>query len=118
MSDRLILRRLHWERLEPGRLRFRFAAAWPDGTTALVHRPRDREAPAMTASDRAIRALEALGGTAPAELVAAHLRAFHDPLDAELVIGLAVALGRVERLELEDGRPGLRLLETREEAPA
>lgn len=64
----------------------------------------------MTASDRAVRALASLGGTAPVELVAAHLRAFHDPLDVELVIGLAVAFGRAERIELEDGRPGLRLL--------
>ena len=71
-------------------------------------------------SERAFRALEALGGRAPVELVVAHVR-FRDPrgphLHPELAIGLAVVAGRARRVEREDGRPGLELLE-RPEAPA
>ncbi len=67
-------------------------------------------------SERAIRALEALGGQAPVELVRAFLDWFDGPDGARLAIDLAVVKGAVQRVELDDGRPGLRLLEDRQEA--
>lgn len=69
-------------------------------------------------SDRAVRALDALGGTAPLEHVRAHLDWLYGPAGTELGIDLAVTFGRVERLALPDGRAGLKLVDARREAPA
>lgn len=60
-------------------------------------------------SERAIRALEALGGEAPLEHVRGFIDWAHGPNAVDLALDLAVLRGAVARIELGDGRAGLRL---------
>lgn len=60
-------------------------------------------------SDRAVDALTALGGTAPQRDVEARLSRRAGVDAARLAIGLAIATGRIERVAMVDGSPGLAL---------
>jgi len=74
----------------------------------------------MTPSDVVVQAVRALGGECELGELAGRVRRA-DPrgtrLPFELAVGLAVVAGHIERVQLEDGREGVRLVE-RPEAPA
>lgn len=68
-------------------------------------------------SERGVRSLEALGGEAPRSSSCARIsRGRTGPSAVELALDLAVLRGLLDRIELEDGRVGVRLAGARQEA--